>query len=177
MRDTLIQAEVCQRCGSPYLSLKDLDSEISSFSQVLKCNTCGSETLTPKRSDVHSERIRNASEERQEDAEWKARMERVPQNRPEINAHQFQGSWKMAEIQDLKTKRDQKDAKSRYVHFHFYIRTYLLITSMYIAKTKIKTLNMMSCGELDVAQSTTKETNAVIKSTVPKTIKIFSRTV
>ena len=89
MGGVVLQVEVCRRCGSPYLSLKDLDSGRSSFSQVLKCNSCGSETLIPRRNDVHSEKIRNAGEEKQTKEVWKARIEQVPHNITEINVHYF----------------------------------------------------------------------------------------
>lgn len=44
--------EICQRCGSTDLSLKDLDSGRSPFSQILKCNACGVETLIPRRNET-----------------------------------------------------------------------------------------------------------------------------
>ena len=62
-------AEVCQRCGSTDLLIQEMNYGRSELSQVLKCKTCGSETLIPWRETIP------VKEERQEKRDWRVLVE------------------------------------------------------------------------------------------------------
>ena len=69
------ESDACQRCGSKDLELRDLDHGRSSFSQILKCNACGTETLIPWREKIQEPEAEQSTEEEQAKRDWRVLAE------------------------------------------------------------------------------------------------------
>ena len=69
------EVEVCQRCGSSDLSIEDLDYGKSSFSQILRCKTCGLDVLIPRREAPQRTESSQAIHETPTKRDWRVLVE------------------------------------------------------------------------------------------------------